>query len=170
MKYRRAVNSHSIQFNQDALLGVNTNSIPFAWHQVTTAVFLWGEKVVAHDVQLSGRESGAELLEEGAELGRAFAVAEPVEHLPGGQIQRGEHVPDAAGAVERGPQPGRASVGKPVPARARLQVQRAELVNTDYPAVGWRMVVQVQNPGDLRGKVRVLAGLPRPAASWPLAT
>lgn len=31
---------------------------------------------------------------EAHELRRAFAVAEPVEHLPGGEIERGEHVPD----------------------------------------------------------------------------
>jgi hypothetical protein len=49
--------------------------------------------VVTDQIELPGREAAAQLLAEAEELWPAFAVAEPVEHLPGGEVERGEHVP-----------------------------------------------------------------------------
>jgi hypothetical protein len=42
---RRAANSASIQFNQDALVGMNTNSTLLAAHQARTSARLCGEKL-----------------------------------------------------------------------------------------------------------------------------
>src|SRR4051812_41191719 len=125
---------------------------------------VWGE-VVADHVQPPGREAAAELAEEVEELAAAFAVAEPVEQLPGGQIEPGEHVPDSAVAAVGGPPPRRASGGEPAPAGTGLQVQRPELVHTDHPSARGEpsvrgAVVEVEDPGHLLGESRVAAGLP----------
>src|SRR5205807_9592772 len=40
-----AASCRTIQFSQDALLGVNINSTSLAWHQVATSAFLCGEKL-----------------------------------------------------------------------------------------------------------------------------
>lgn len=66
--------------------------------------------------------------EERQELPPALALADPVEHLPGGQVQGGEHVPHPAGAPVGSPQPGGAGSGPPGFAGAGLQVQWPELI------------------------------------------
>lgn len=43
-----AANSGSIQFNYEALVGVNTNSTLFAAHQVVTSVFFVRVDIVAY--------------------------------------------------------------------------------------------------------------------------
>lgn len=44
--------------------------------------------------------------------------------------------------------------------RPGLQVQRTELVDTDHPPIGRRIVVQVKDAGHLRSELRIGAGLP----------
>ena len=55
----------------------------------------------------------------------------------------------------------RAPGGEPAPARPGLEVQRAELVGAQHPAVDRRIVVQGEDAGHLLGELRVTAGLPR---------
>jgi hypothetical protein len=116
--------------------------------------------VVADQVELPGQEAAAELFAEVEELRPAFAVTEPVEHLPGSEVERGEHVSHPAGAGVGGPQPGRAAAGEPAATRAGLQVQRPELIDTDHPSVGGRVAVEVEDAGLLGHEVRVFAGFP----------
>ena len=79
-----------------------------------------GSVVVADQVELPGREAAADLLAEVEELRLAFAVTEPVEHLTGGEVERGEHVPDPAGAGVCGALPGRAPARKSAAAGSGL--------------------------------------------------
>src|SRR5437763_13201112 len=79
-------------------------------------VFAVGSVVVADEIQLPGGETAADLLAEIEELRPAFAVAEPVEHLTGGEVERCEHVPDAFGAGVSGAQPDRTTLREPAAA------------------------------------------------------
>ncbi|MGW5106250.1 hypothetical protein [Nocardia sp. NPDC004123] len=76
------------------------------------------------------------------------------------QVQGTEHVPDTLGSVVGRPQPARPTGGEPASAAAGLEVQRAELVHADHPAVGGRVVVKIEDPGHLGLKVRVIARFP----------
>jgi len=116
--------------------------------------------VVADQVELPGREAAAQLLAEVEELRPAFPVTEPVEHLTGREVERGEHVPDAAGAGVGRAQAGRAAAREPATAGAGLQVQRPELIDTDHSPVGRRVVIEVEDAVLLGHEVRVLAGFP----------
>lgn len=78
-----------------------------------------------------------------------------------GGLQSGDHVPHTLVAGVGGTQPHRQASGSPRVARAGLQVQRPELVDTDHRTLGGRVVVEVQDPAHLRGEVRVGASLPR---------
>src|SRR5207248_8558286 len=94
------------------------------------------------------------------ELRPGFAVSEPVEQLTGGEVERCEHVPDAFGAGVSGAQPDRTTLREPAAAGARLQVQWPELIDTDHPPIGGRVIVEVEDAGLLGHEVRVLAGFP----------
>ena len=58
-----------------------------------------GFVVVADQIQLPDGEAAAELFAEVEELRPPFAAPEPVEHLPRGQVQCGEHLPHSGMAV-----------------------------------------------------------------------
>ena len=60
----------------------------------------------------------------------------------------------------RWPAAGRVPSWAPGAAGAGLQVQRPELIGTDHPPIGGRMVIQVQDPAHLGDEVRVGGGLP----------
>jgi hypothetical protein len=84
--------------------------------------------------------------EEVQELTRAFPVPDPVVQFAGGQVKTRDHVPDPVVTVVSSPEPDRFAAGFPGLAGTRLQFQRAELVDADYPAAGGGMVVEVEFP------------------------
>ncbi len=102
----------------------------------------------------------AEGFEEGQELPPAFAFPDPVDHLPGRQVEGSEHVPHAVVTVVGGAQPGWVPVRLPGAAGPRLQVQRPELIGADHPAIGGRVVVKAQHATHLGDEVRVAGGFP----------
>ena len=123
------------------------------------------------------RVQAAQVPAELEELPAPLALLDVPVHLVGAQVQGGEQVPHPAGAVVGGPQPpprrlarlaGGAAAAGPLPARPRLQVQRAELVHAkDHLrvagpggglAVGDR--VQVLYPGLLGRVIRIRGRLP----------
>jgi hypothetical protein len=93
-------------------------------------------KVVHDHIELLSWPALSEQFEEGEELALALTAADPVDDLPGGEVQ-GDHVPHSAGAVAGAPQPCGVGGGAPGAAGAGLQFSGPNsLAQTTRPSAG----------------------------------
>ncbi|MCC8245484.1 hypothetical protein [Saccharothrix luteola] len=96
------MNSASILIDQLEQVGRNTNSTSLAAARPRTSGWRRGEKLSAMMWRFCPGHLGAQDLEEFEELAVSFAAPDAVVDLPGGQVERGEHVHDAVPAVVGG--------------------------------------------------------------------